>query len=84
MNWQNILTWLLVGAVAGFLADLVVKGVKVGFFGWIIVGILGGFLGGWIFSFLNINLDWGIWGQILSAFVGALILLLILRLIRRK
>jgi uncharacterized membrane protein YeaQ/YmgE (transglycosylase-associated protein family) len=84
MDWNSILTWILVGALAGFLADLFIKGIKVGLLGWIIVGILGGFLGGWLFSLLNITPDWGIWGRILSSFVGAVILLLILRAIRRR
>jgi uncharacterized membrane protein YeaQ/YmgE (transglycosylase-associated protein family) len=82
---MTILSWIVVGLIAGFLAGVVVKGGGFGLIGDIIVGIIGGLLGGWISvnllhfgSMTGINLE-----SILVAFVGAVILLLILRLIRR-
>ena len=80
----TILIWLAVGAIAGFLADVVIKGINLRLFGKIIVGIIGGFVGGWIFDLLGINLFSGFLGDVAAAFVGAVIVLLILRLIRRK
>ena len=83
---MGILSWIVVGLIAGFLAGVVVKGGGFGLIGDIIVGVLGGLLGGWIASsVLHIGDMTGInLGSILIAFVGAVILLLVLRLIRRR
>lgn len=82
---MGILSWIVVGLIAGFLAGLVVKGGGFGLIGDIIVGVVGGLLGGWLASSVfhignltGINLP-----SILIAFIGAVILLFILRLIRR-
>jgi len=82
---MGILSWIVVGLIAGFLAGVVVKGSGFGLIGDIIVGVLGGLLGGWIATtFLHLGDMSGInLGSILIAFGGAVILLLILRLIRR-
>ena len=79
----SILTWLAVGLIAGLLADLVVKGIKLGLIGAIIVGILGGFLGGWLFGLLNFSIGSGFIKDVITAFVGAVILLFVLRALRR-
>lgn len=84
LKFNNVLTWILVGAIAGILADWLIKGIKLGLIGKIIVGVLGGFLGGWLLNLLGISLLDGFWGLVLDAFIGAVILLIILRLIRRK
>jgi uncharacterized membrane protein YeaQ/YmgE (transglycosylase-associated protein family) len=81
---MTILSWVIVGLVAGFLAGQVMRGGGYGLIGDIIVGILGGLLGGWIGTrFLNI--DGGVSGinlqSILIAFAGAVLLILILRMI---
>ena len=80
---MDILTWLIVGLVAGVLASFVVGG-GFGLLGDIVIGILGAFIGGWIFG----QMGWsapggGLVGTIIVAFIGAVVLLLILRLIRR-
>ena len=80
---MNFLTWIIVGAIAGLLADWVIKGIHVGLIGKILVGIAGGFLGGWIFSLLNLSIGTGLVAQIIPAFVGAVIVLIILRAIRK-
>ena len=84
MDIGSILTWIIVGGIAGWLVDLVVKGIRVGLLGKIIVGILGGLLGGWLFGLLGLSLGSGLLVDIITAFIGAVILLLLLRLIRRK
>ena len=83
---MTILSWIVVGLIAGFLAGLVVKGGGFGLLGDIIVGVVGGLLGGWISvnllhfgSMTGINLE-----SIVIAFVGAVILLIVIRLIRRR
>ncbi|MFL6202066.1 MAG: GlsB/YeaQ/YmgE family stress response membrane protein [Thermoanaerobaculia bacterium] len=80
---MDILTWLIVGLVAGVLASFVVGG-GFGLLGDIVIGIIGAFIGGWIFR----QMGWsapggGLVGTIIVAFIGAVVLLLILRLIRR-
>lgn len=84
MTLGNILTWIIVGGIAGFLADWVIKGIHLGMIGKIIVGILGGFIGGWLFNLLKISISTGFWGSVISSFVGAVILLIVLRAIRKK
>ena len=83
MPVETILIWLVVGAVAGFLAGVIVKGGGFGLLGDIVVGILGAFAGGWLLPKLGIHLGTGIVSIIASATVGAVVLLLLLRLIRR-
>ncbi|MGE0597427.1 MAG: GlsB/YeaQ/YmgE family stress response membrane protein [Hyphomonadaceae bacterium] len=83
MSVETILIWIIVGAVAGWLAGLIVRGFGFGLVGNIIVGILGAVLGGWLFGALGIVLTTGILNTILTAIIGAVILLLIVRVIKR-
>jgi uncharacterized membrane protein YeaQ/YmgE (transglycosylase-associated protein family) len=81
---MGILSWIVVGLIAGFLAGVVVKGGGYGCIGDVIVGVIGGLLGGFIASYFfhvgdpmsGINLP-----SILIAFGGAVLLLLVLRLL---
>lgn len=84
MDLGSILTWIIVGGIAGWLADLVVKGISVGLLWKILIGMLGGLLAGGILELLGISLGASFWIDILIAFVGAVILLFILRLIKGK
>ena len=83
MPLETLLIWLLIGAVAGWLAGVIVKGGGFGIFGDIVVGIVGAFAGGWLLPRLGIQLGVGIVSIIAGATIGAVVLLLILRLIRR-
>jgi uncharacterized membrane protein YeaQ/YmgE (transglycosylase-associated protein family) len=83
MTVETLLVWIVVGAIAGLLADAVVRGIGVGLAGAILIGILGAIIGGWIFAALGVAAGAGILGQILVAFVGAVVLLLIIRAVRR-
>ena len=77
---MDLVTWLVVGLVAGVLASLVVGGV--GLVGDIIVGIVGAFVGGWIFRQLGVSTPFGgLAGVIFTAFIGAVVLLAILHLV---
>lgn len=79
---MDLLTWLIVGLVAGVLAGLLVGGV--GLIGNIVVGIVGAFVGGWIFRQLGVTTPFeGLAGTIFTAFVGAVVLLLLLHLLTR-
>jgi uncharacterized membrane protein YeaQ/YmgE (transglycosylase-associated protein family) len=84
MTIETILIWLVVGAIAGWLAGLVVKGGGFGLIGDIIVGILGAFVGGWLFGTLGIGLPGPpIVATIISATVGAIVMLLIVKVLKR-
>src|SRR5512142_2788408 len=78
MTLESLVIWIIVGGIAGLLAEAVVRGVGVGLVGAILVGILGAVIGGWLFGLLGIAVG-GLLGEILVAFVGAVILLLIAR-----
>ena len=82
MLW-DILTWIAVGTVAGILADIVVKGIRLHLLGKIIVGILGGVAGGYVWSLFT-GAILGFVGKIIAAFIGAVIFLLFLRAIRGR
>ena len=80
---MDILTWLIVGLVAGLLASLVMGGTGYGIIGDIIIGIIGAFVGSWIFGKLGTTSPFGgLGGVIFVAFIGAVVLLFVLRLIR--
>ena len=80
---NNLIWWLVVGLVAGVLASLVVGGVGYGIIGDIVIGIVGAFIGGWLFTALNVSSPMGgLPGTILVAFIGAIVLIFIIRLIR--
>ena len=83
MTVQTLLLWAVIGLVAGWLASAVVGG-GYGLIGDIVVGVVGAFLGGLIFRGLHVGTPFhGLAGTIFVAFIGAVILLLVLRLIRR-
>jgi len=83
MDATTILIWIIVGAIAGWLAGLVVRGFGFGLIGNIIVGILGAILGGWLFGAIGFSFFPGIVNSIITAFIGAVILLLIVRVVKR-
>ena len=80
---NTILIWLLVGAVAGWLAGQVMRGGGFGLVGDIIIGIIGAFVAGALFPSFGARLGGGIAGSIIAAAAGACVLLFILRLARR-
>ena len=80
---MDILTWIIVGLVAGVLASLVMGGSGYGLIGDIIIGIVGAFVGGWVFRVLGAGSPFGgLAGVIFVAFIGAVVLLFLLRVIR--
>jgi uncharacterized membrane protein YeaQ/YmgE (transglycosylase-associated protein family) len=79
---MNIIVWLIIGALAGWLAGKLIKGGGFGLLWNIIIGIIGSFIGGFVFGLLGIQ-SLGVIGSFIAAVVGAVILLLIVRLIKR-
>ena len=84
MSNESILVILLVGIVAGWLVGQIVRGTGFGLIGDLIVGISGAFVAAWLFPRLNIHLGSCIIAEIIAAALGAIILLLVVRLIRGR
>lgn len=82
MSSESLLIILIVGVVAGWLAGQIVQGTGFGLIGDLIIGVAGAFIGGWLLPQLGIHLGSGTISAIIDATIGALILLLIMRLIR--
>jgi uncharacterized membrane protein YeaQ/YmgE (transglycosylase-associated protein family) len=83
MDIQSLIIWLVIGAVAGWLAGVVVTGFGLGLIGNIVVGIVGSFIAGWLLPKIGIKsiVKNEIVDQIIFAFIGAVILLVILGLL---
>jgi uncharacterized membrane protein YeaQ/YmgE (transglycosylase-associated protein family) len=79
----DFLWFILVGLIAGWLAGVLVKGGGFGVIGDIVVGILGALLGGFLFRELGIGRGSGLGWNILVATAGAVVLILVLRLVKR-
>ena len=80
---MDLIIFLLIGAIAGWLAGQIVRGYGFCLIGNIVVGIVGAFIAGWLFPRLGVGLPFGTIGQILSAAIGAVILLVIIGLFRK-
>ncbi|MCR4681075.1 MAG: GlsB/YeaQ/YmgE family stress response membrane protein [Bacteroidales bacterium] len=83
MNVLSIILYLLLGACAGWLAGKIVRGGGFGLIANIIIGIVGGFLGGWLMSLAHIEKAGLLW-ELIVAVIGAVVLLLICSLFRKK
>ena len=83
MDIQMLLVFLIVGAVAGWLAGQIVKGHGFGLVGNIIVGIVGAFIAGWLLPMVGLNIGGGIIAAIINALIGAVILLFLIGLFKR-
>jgi uncharacterized membrane protein YeaQ/YmgE (transglycosylase-associated protein family) len=81
---EGIIVILFVGLVAGWLAGKIVRGTGFGIFGDILVGIAGAFISSLLFPRLGIHLGVGIVSEIIYSAIGAVVLLLIVRLLRGR
>lgn len=79
----SIVAWLVVGLLAGWCAGFVMKGAGYGIIGDIITGLVGAVIGGFLFGFL-VTGDVGFWGSFVVAFIGACILIVVVRFIALK
>ena len=82
MDIQTLLIILAIGAVAGWLAGVIMSGSGFGLLGDIVLGIIGAFIGGFLFGLLGLSAV-GLIGQIISATVGAVFLIFVLRLLKK-
>ncbi len=83
MAIEALIIFLIIGAVAGWLAGLIVKGYGFGLVGNIVIGIVGAFIAGLLLPRAGFGMGGGMGGSIISATIGAVILLLLIRLIKR-
>jgi uncharacterized membrane protein YeaQ/YmgE (transglycosylase-associated protein family) len=83
MGIQGLIIFLLIGAVAGWLAGVIMKGYGFGLIGNIVVGIVGAFIAGLVLPMVGVAIGGGILGSIIHATIGAVILLFIVGLVRR-
>lgn len=74
------IVWIVIGGIAGAIADQIVQGNRLGILGNIIVGIIGGLLGGFILGLFGISVS-GIFWTFVTALAGAIILLLIIHVV---
>ena len=83
MEAHGIIVWLIIGALAGWLAGKLVRGGGFGLIGDMVVGIVGAVIGGWLAGALGVSIGSGFIASVITAIIGAVILLVILRAIRR-
>ena len=82
MDATAIVVMLVIGAIAGWLASLIVGG-PLGLIGYIVAGLIGGVVGGWLLSMLKVDLKLGhpVINQIVTAAIGAIVVIILARLI---
>ena len=80
---MGFLYFIVIGAIAGWGAGKIMQGGGFGLLMNIVLGIVGGVIGGWVFSLLGISADGGLIGSLITALVGAVLLLYVARLIKK-
>jgi uncharacterized membrane protein YeaQ/YmgE (transglycosylase-associated protein family) len=83
MGVESLLVFIIIGAIAGWLAGLIVSGFGFGLIGNIIVGIVGAFIAGWLFPRIGFSIGGGILASIIHATIGAVILLVLVKVLKR-
>jgi uncharacterized membrane protein YeaQ/YmgE (transglycosylase-associated protein family) len=83
MGIESLLIFLIIGAIAGWLAGLIVSGFGFGLIGNIVVGIIGALIAGWLFPRLGFAIGGGILASIINATIGAVILLVLVKVLKR-
>jgi uncharacterized membrane protein YeaQ/YmgE (transglycosylase-associated protein family) len=80
---MSIILWIIIGLVAGWLANLILGGGGGGLLYKLAVGLIGAIVGGFLFDKLNLHVVPDFWGNLITATIGAIVFLLIWRTIRR-
>jgi len=83
MSVESLLVFIIIGAIAGWLAGLIVSGFGFGLIGNIIVGIVGAFIAGWLLPRIGFSIGGGILASIIHATIGAIILLVLVKVLKR-
>ncbi|VXB98839.1 GlsB/YeaQ/YmgE family stress response membrane protein [Pseudomonas sp. 8AS] len=80
---MSLILFLIIGAVAGWIAGKLLRGGGFGLLGNLVVGIVGAVIGGHLFSYLGVSAGGGLIGSLLTAVIGALVLLVLVGLIKK-
>jgi uncharacterized membrane protein YeaQ/YmgE (transglycosylase-associated protein family) len=80
---ETIIIWLVIGAIAGWLAGQIVAGGGFGLVGDIVVGIIGAVVAGWLLPRVGLYIGGGFIAEIINAVIGAVVLLIVVRLVKR-
>ncbi|TGV62350.1 GlsB/YeaQ/YmgE family stress response membrane protein, partial [Mesorhizobium sp. M00.F.Ca.ET.158.01.1.1] len=80
---ESLLVFIIIGAIAGWLAGLIVSGFGFCLIGNIIIGIVGAFIAGWLFPRIGFSIGGGIIASIIHATIGAIILLVLVKVLKR-
>ena len=84
MTLFDLVLWLLIGAIVGWLLGLILKGYGFGLIGNIAIGIIGAIIGGALLPLIDFVLAYGVIGGIINAFIGAVIFVLAIGLVKRR
>ncbi|TAH45214.1 MAG: GlsB/YeaQ/YmgE family stress response membrane protein [Gammaproteobacteria bacterium] len=84
MRIESLLAFLVVGGVAGWLAGQVVRGRGFGLPANLVVGVLGAFIAGWLLPKLGVSVGGGLLGDVIQAMIGAIFLLVVITLVRKR
>ena len=82
MAIESLIIWLVIGAIAGWLAGQIMKGSGFGLVGDIVIGIVGAVVGGWLLPRIGVFVLGGMLGEVLSAVIGACVVLFLVRLFK--
>jgi uncharacterized membrane protein YeaQ/YmgE (transglycosylase-associated protein family) len=80
---QTLIIWLVIGAIAGWLAGQIMTGFGFGLVGNIILGIIGALVAGWLLPRIGLYIGGGIIGDIINALIGAIVVLFVIGLLKR-
>jgi uncharacterized membrane protein YeaQ/YmgE (transglycosylase-associated protein family) len=80
----GIISWLIIGLVAGAIADWIIPGKGFGLLGNMVIGLVGAFIGGFLFNLLMPDEAFGFWGSLVIAILGASVLFLIIGMVRKR
>jgi uncharacterized membrane protein YeaQ/YmgE (transglycosylase-associated protein family) len=80
---MNVVWFCVIGIVAGWLAGRLMRGGGFGILGDLVIGILGAVIGGYVFGLLGVGMGGGLVGSLVTATVGAILLLFLIRLVKR-
>ena len=82
MSVEHLIWFLLIGLAAGWIASMVMKSGRGGIVQYLVIGVIGALLGGWLFGMLGISAG-GLVGSLITAVIGAIVLIALLRLLKR-
>jgi len=83
MSFETLIVWVVVGAVAGIVLNILMGGMRIGLGGAILIGVVGAMISGWAFDAFGIQLLSGLFGTIVEAVIGSVVLLLIFGVFRK-